>query len=1088
MDTRSSHLNRFVAAVGTVAALGIIAVIFLLSPGSPLAQAHSAELAPTHQPPVGPPLSPPPPLHINAATPAPGAATTVSGGQADRSDLEVIPFRPHLSLRRGEVPPRTTREKPTGTAHPNRPKPPSERRKAPPEPYQAPDLESLLGPLAWNKEVYEGFEGVFPTGCWKVYDLSDDGYERSWGDTDYYAQVGSWSAWPAAAGADALDPWYDWYPDNLYSWMECGPLDFSNMTDIFVGFGLWYDTEPDYDQVYFCASVDGYNYSCDVWSGYSDGWTDQAYWLTSYAGYPEVWIAWVFISNDSISTGYEGAFVDEISIWGYELGTAPTPTPTPDPSGQLIQNGSFETGDLSHWNSLSSSGGSTGMAGGKAMEGRPLLPPGEHRPNAIGPTQGDGGVSIATVGVISSTAVEGDYAAYLWRPDEGSDFLYQTFNVPTDVTDITLDFWFAVTTEETNVGYDWFCVSLEPDDLSTIWVDLGCIDATDATGNWQEVVYSLSSAELSTVAGQSVAVVFELYGDLEGSTGTGGTVGWVDYVQVYATGSGGGTSLDPNEPNDDASSATPLACGTTISGVIGDALGGYDVDWFRLDNVPSGRLDIDIAADTQVPPSSLDSVVALWDDNQNLVAWNDDDGVSYDSYIAYTNTITNATFYVSVESYTGSGSPDAFYDLTVQCGGSGSGPPDAGNEQPPQSSAVWTVMLYLNAEDPNFESLLTQYRTDIEAFIGSKSSFLNVVILYDGPGSSDTVRYLVQPNGAYTDNVNRWNLGELNMGDPDTLANFVRWAMDQYPAQHYYLAIDDHGDGAYGISVDPTSNNDLLTPPEIYSALKSATHDGARKIDLFDYEACLMGLAENAYDLRQWVDYVIFSEQISWGINTYPTYFSDLTATDTPLDVGRRIVDRYHAGAIGANGGWGYPHTISLVDTSRMDILRDAVSNFGDALRVANQRGAINNARDRSQAFANDLDATNPARADYVDLWDLADEASSLVPTQAAAVKSAVEAAVVVERHASGGVSGYIWDHKGAHGLAIYYPSSQSSNAFGHYATLYRMSQDGTWDEFLAWAVPTGTRRGMSAFRSQDKLVSTDAFVFRYVYLPMVLK
>ena len=87
------------------------------------------------------------------------------------------------------------------------------------------------------------------------------------------------------------------------------------------------------------------------------------------------------------------------------------------------------------------------------------------------------------------------------------------------------------------------------------------------------------------------------------------------------------------------------------------------------------------------------------------------------------------------------------------------------------------------------------------------------------------------------------------MGDPDTLANFVTWAMDNYPAENYYLALDDHGDGAYGISRDlnPTPlNQPQLIPPEVYSALKEATRNGARKISIVDYEACLMGLTENA--------------------------------------------------------------------------------------------------------------------------------------------------------------------------------------------------------------------------------------------------
>ena len=44
------------------------------------------------------------------------------------------------------------------------------------------------------------------------------------------AWTGNWSAWPAAGGADALDPNVTyWYTDNLYTWMEYGPVNLSGM-------------------------------------------------------------------------------------------------------------------------------------------------------------------------------------------------------------------------------------------------------------------------------------------------------------------------------------------------------------------------------------------------------------------------------------------------------------------------------------------------------------------------------------------------------------------------------------------------------------------------------------------------------------------------------------------------------------------------------------------------------------------------------------------------------------------------------------------------------------------------------------------
>lgn len=1077
----NSRYRLFMAGVISVA-LAILAAVVLV-PGSASARTEvSGQAAPQF---AGPPL-PPLPLQMNlpTATPEPGLA----GGRdvrASSSDLEVIQFRPKAQLARGQkaVSPLDV-DKPAGESA-ILVKPPDETPTGPQEAYTSPDYESLLGPLEWDVELYEGFEGAFP-GRWHLYDFSDDGYQRTWGDDDYKPQLGFYSAWPAAYGADALDPEVYYYPNNLDSWMTYGPFDWSGMANVFVGFGLWYETEPEYDWVYFCASIDNYHYNCDYWSGDSGGWTDQAYWLTSYAGYAQVWLAWVFQSDSTIVD--DGPFVDEIWVWGDDISASPTPTPTPDPNGQLIQNGSFETGDLTHWNSLSlgemsAAGNSPGQPPSSRLTMAPVRDP-------VHPAED--GVTIASVGVTDQTAAEGTYSAYLWQPDGvGEDHLYQTFSVPSDIDDLTLSYWFAMTTGgETRIGRDFFCASLRSANLGTIWVDLGCIDSTESTNYWQEIRYTLTDSQVQQVKGKTVALDLEMY-----NTGSADdwSAAWVDLVQVYAIGGSGGDPLDGNEPNDDPTSATPITCGATIAGIIGDALGGYDVDWFRLDNVPVGQIDVDIAAAVQVPPSALDSVVGLWDSNVRLLDWNDDDGVSYDSYVVYTNTVENATLYISVESYSGQGSPDSFYDLKVQCGGAGGGPPPGGNNTTQPDADTWTVMLYLNGEDSSFAPILTQYRTDIEAFIGSKS-FLNVAILYDGPGSGDTTRYLVQPNGSYTLGVNRWDMGELNMGHPDTLANFVSWAMDQYPAENYYLAVDDHGNGVYGISFDPTSNNDSLTPPELYSALKSATRNGTIKIDLFDYEACLMGLAENAYDLRQWVDYVIFSEQISWGINTYPLYFGDLAATDTPLAVGRRIVERYHNEALVTNNGRGYPHTISLIDTGQMSAVSDAVTHLGNAIRATNtqaQKDAINAARDRSQAFAADQDATDPMRAEYIDLWDLADKARSLAPAQAAAVQSAVQAAVVHNRYASGGVSGSIWDHSGAHGLAIYYPTTQSSSAFSSYVapSLYQMSRDGTWDEFLAWAVPLGNRRGMSTSRAQDRLAGRDdAFAYKTIYLPTIIR
>lgn len=1012
--------------------------------------------------------TPQPPMPLTPPLQTPEAGALAGGAPAGAPEVQAVPFRPAFRITLGDLPPGADQ---AGAVKPDGPAAP-QAGPIPGPVYAAPDYaQQLVGAQNWTVVFSDTFDDFyFPTtyyGPWISQDNSDDGFDRQWKDVQL--GPGAWSAWPAAGGADAVTPTLG-YPDNLNSWMIRGPLDFSNRTDVYVGFSLWYDTEPNYDWMYLCLSVDGYYYDCNnYWSGSSGDWTIQTFYLTSYAGYSSVYIAWVFYSDSSVS-GYAGPYVDNIYIWDY----APAPTPTPDPNGQSLANGGFENG-LNNWSvSL-----------------------------ADDPGLGNGGVTTDT-----RAYIDGAHSAQMWRDNSGGDWLYQPFTFPASATSVTINYWYGLGTTERTPGNDLFCASLRRSSDALILVDLGCVDATDSDAYWHEVTVALSAAELAAAqAAANVQMVFELYNTRASPDVFDGTYAWVDQVQVYATGAGGGAQLDSNEPNDGPAEATPLACdASNDAGVIGDALGAADVDWFRLDNVPVGTLALDINARSRIPASELDSVLTLYAaDGATLLAFNDDDGVSYDSYLTHTVSAPNSTFYVSVASYSGYGAPDYTYQLTSDCNATAAAPEGSNTVAP--AADTWTVMLYLNAEDPDFEATLRGYRTAIESYIGSKSSFLTVTILYDGPqvsafGDSGATRYVVQPNGAYTTDT-RWSLGELNMGDPETLRAFVNWSMDLYPAENYYLAIDDHGNGVYGISWDRTNSNDPLLPQEVYSALKDATANGdpQRRIDLLDYEACLMGLAENAYDLRQWADYVIFSQQISWGITTYPVYFNDLSAGDTPLQVGQRIVQRYSAGATAAN----FPHTISLVDTGQMPAVRTAVNNFANAL-IANiassgSLAGVQQARSATQAFAASLyQATNPAFAEYLDLADLALQAGNrglVSPAIAAAVQTAVDQAVIAERHVSGGVRvgdvTAVWNHARSSGLSIYYPPDKGSQAYADYTApiLYQLSHDGTWDEFLqvgvsAQTVGGGERGGMSSSRSQDRLLGGQTFITVPLYLPLI--
>jgi hypothetical protein len=344
-------------------------------------------------------------------------------------------------------------------------------------------------------------------------------------------------------------------------------------------------------------------------------------------------------------------------------------------------------------------------------------------------------------------------------------------------------------------------------------------------------------------------------------------------------------------------------------------------------------------------------------------------------------------------------------------------------------------------------------RQGIEAFIADKQEYLNVIMLVDGPNKNgvpnDTVRYVVQPDGNYTDGVNRWPLADVNMGNQQTLAEFVKWSMRQYPADHFLLSIDDHGHGVIGVNLDYHGKDgqpiyDFLSPTEVRVALKDATENGQRKIDILNYEACWMGMVENAYDLRDFVRYITFYQPANWTSDVYPVFFGALQRSDDALTLGRAMVQNHPEAEL--------PYSYALIDTSTMNDMRAAIDAFANVLINADLAEVLA-ARSETQAFAGNPtpgDASQD-RIGYLDLWHLADRiaARGIATTEAAAVKTAVEAAVLEIKIVSGTVDGVVEDYRNAHGLSILFPDDEYS-FLEDYKRNYEMSRDGTWDDFLA--------------------------------------
>jgi hypothetical protein len=355
------------------------------------------------------------------------------------------------------------------------------------------------------------------------------------------------------------------------------------------------------------------------------------------------------------------------------------------------------------------------------------------------------------------------------------------------------------------------------------------------------------------------------------------------------------------------------------------------------------------------------------------------------------------------------------------------------------SEVSWTLLVYVDAEN-NLEGEAIDDLLEM-ARIGSGTQVKVIVQMDRIPGYDSrfgdwtgTKRFLVTSGMQPTSASALQDLGELDTGSATTLADFIVWGMGAYPAQNYALVLWDHGGGVSGACWDDTSNTHLSVP-DLRRSLQMAAEASGKHLDLIGFDACLMSMAEVAYEIRDYADCLVSSEEVEpgngWPYDTVLSYLASNSGIDAD-QFGTAIVERYIV-SYAASGS----ETLSAVDLSKMAPLKTALSALADVLiaKMSSVRGLLSSSLSAAQAYE------YPTNLDLVDLCDeiIRRTADTEVRTAASTVREAAMAAVVAERHNA--------ERPGSHGLAIYFPATQED-----YRSTYdalRMTLEGTWDDLL---------------------------------------
>jgi hypothetical protein len=359
------------------------------------------------------------------------------------------------------------------------------------------------------------------------------------------------------------------------------------------------------------------------------------------------------------------------------------------------------------------------------------------------------------------------------------------------------------------------------------------------------------------------------------------------------------------------------------------------------------------------------------------------------------------------------------------------------------ASKAWTVMVYIDGDNNLEDYVVKDIETELSA-LGSNAS-VNVVCIADrGPGY-DTSRGDWQTTKVYyctqgmladaASAVADW--GERNMGDPQTLRDFVTWAKTNYPATNYLLAFWDHGYMTFQgyTSVDDSSAGDALDEDEQVAAMVTAGPVGVVAWDM-----CNRQMLEVAADWQPFALAMAGSESYTnWEGIQYDAVISALW--NTPTMTAQAVSDKIALTALGDSDTFS-----SVALDTRLTTLTTAVDQWALALKAGLPiyKSAYLSARRSTVSYYSVA----------FDLWQLASNVKAKVadPTIKArcdAVMTAAAACTTANWTSSNK------QFNKSKGLAVWMPSTRqqltpySATDFTYYRTL-RLNTQTNWDEFLA--------------------------------------
>lgn len=267
-----------------------------------------------------------------------------------------------------------------------------------------------------------------------------------------------------------------------------------------------------------------------------------------------------------------------------------------------------------------------------------------------------------------------------------------------------------------------------------------------------------------------------------------------------------------------------------------------------------------------------------------------------------------------------------------------------------------------------------------------------------------------------------------NLGDTETLEEFLNYSYENYKTDVYDLIFWDHGLGALG-SVEDENTEDFLTPIEIKTALSKTNFNKKNKLETILFRTCLNATIEIASSLKDYGKYMIASEEVTIGSSdtSVLNFLNVINVSDNGIDYGIKYIESYKKQVSDIDSFNSTDSTYSIIDLNSLRDVENKINNFFSKINIKENYNNI--ARIRSNLHQYAADSTSTIDYDTIDLCELINSLKSYDTTTANTLLNSIKQTVVYNYSTN----------TSSNGISIYFPFNGSKEVKDAHLQLYRL-------------------------------------------------